>query len=145
MDPPELSTLHTDNKNTDTKPRHAGKIWGPYDDNALARAYNQGLTNEELAIRFGRTKDAIRTRLSKLGLTIQMEQEIEKPHIDKPKNSGKRWKIEDDHSLTEAYKSGLNYDELAIKFERTNTAIVSRLIKLGLVDENDINNENPTN
>jgi hypothetical protein len=128
-------------------PKHSGKIWGLYDDQALTEAYKQGLNNEELALRFGRSEDAIRRRLTKLNLTNQKKLETQNSYTNKvlsnnrPANAGKKWTLDDDKALIEAHKTGTNYEELATIFGRSITAIVSRLMRLGLIDESNLNIE----
>lgn len=52
-------------------------------------------------------------------------------HKDYPGNVGKPWTAEEEASLMEEFDSGVEMAAIAIKHERTNWAIQSRLMKLG--------------
>jgi len=50
-----------------------------------------------------------------------------------PTNSGKPWVASEDQELIRAYKCGHHIHELAKKHQRTEGAITSRLVKLGVI------------
>ena len=66
---------------------------------------------------------------------------------NKPANDHKKWTIEEDNRLIEDFKAGLlvetsfGYDtrDLSSKYKRTHNAIVSRLIKLKMIEGEIIN------
>jgi hypothetical protein len=51
-------------------------------------------------------------------------------------NAGKKWNLDEDNALTEAFRQGMSESEMAVKFGRTKFAITSRLVKLDLIDRN---------
>jgi hypothetical protein len=48
-----------------------------------------------------------------------------------PQSAGRPWSKEEDQQLMEGHESGMTIRQLAIKHQRTDGAIQSRLIKLG--------------
>lgn len=52
----------------------------------------------------------------------------------KPKNAGLPWTDESKTELSSKYRSGVSIDELCKYYERTKGAIVSELMKQGLVE-----------
>ena len=55
--------------NTEPLHENQGKPWTPEEDDYLRRAFQSGVEVKELSIELKRTRDAIRARLKKLGLT----------------------------------------------------------------------------
>lgn len=57
----------------------------------------------------------------------------------KPENGNTRWTEEEESRLTAEYSRGMKIAELGTVHGRTPSGIVSRLSKLGLLKENDVN------
>lgn len=53
----------------------------------------------------------------------------------RPKNAGLPWTEELKEEIAEMFKDGTSIDELADHFERTSGAILSELIRQGLIDQ----------
>lgn len=56
-----------DTPKTSNAPENAGKPWSKADDTTLCQMFDAGKTRKEMCIHFGRSKDAIKARLAKLG------------------------------------------------------------------------------
>jgi hypothetical protein len=52
-----------------------------------------------------------------------------------PNNAGKPWKKEDDLALESSFDGGLTLNELCEKYERTQSSIKARLVRLGKINE----------
>jgi F-box protein 18 (helicase) len=61
---------------------------------------------------------------------------LDRPSTKQP-NSGKPWSDEDDEELENMFAANRNIKKLSEHFERTQTAIRRRLVKLNLLDEDD--------
>jgi hypothetical protein len=126
---------------------NVGKKWNMHDDKALTEEYKQGISTKELAKKFERTETAITSRLAHLGLLNHAKQKPIEQTINKntPKNAGKKWSPNDDHLLAELYKENMSYEELAVKFGRSNYSIESRLVYLGLISRDTLLDEKLSN
>ena len=56
----------------------------------------------------------------------------------RPRNAGLPWTTELRAEVAEKFKEGSSVDELAERFERTNGAITSELVKQGLIDATEV-------
>lgn len=70
-----------------------------------------------MAEQLGRTPNAIRMKLQSLGLYV-------------PKPAAKPWTPLDDDALVKLYREGASFTTLSATFNRSENAILSRLIRL---------------
>ena len=76
-----------------------------------------GVSRDEMSQQLGRSPNAIKMKLQSLGLYI-------------PKPAPKSWTPADEDALVKMYREGASFATLAATFERTERAIISRLILL---------------
>ena len=76
-----------------------------------------GVSRADMSQQLGRTPNAIKLKLQSLGLYV-------------PKPAGRPWSAEEDASLVRQYLAGTSFAALAAAFNRTENAVISRLIRL---------------
>lgn len=110
---------------------NAYERWTPEDDAALADIHRSGATVSAMADYFGRQPSAIRSRLIKLQLESAYSGKTALTKAVYP-NAYERWTLETDSLLAEMHESGASMLEMIECFQRQESAIRSRLAKLGL-------------
>ncbi|MHB8658158.1 MAG: hypothetical protein ACYC91_09420 [Solirubrobacteraceae bacterium] len=100
--------------------RSTARRYEPWEDAAITAAWAEGLDVRVLAVRLGRSADALRLRARSLGL-----------HDPPPR---RRWSSAEDHALREGYSIGLSCREIQRRGlpHRSPGAISARAGKLGL-------------
>jgi hypothetical protein len=97
----------------------SARAYTPVEDAALAEAWASGDSIDDLARRFGRSRDALLLRARVLRL-----------HRPKPRH---RWSSEEDAILRDGYAAGLTCEAIARTLAaRTPAAVAARAHKLGL-------------
>ena len=83
-----------------------------------------GVSREEMSQQLGRTPNAVKMKLQSLGLYV-------------PKPAARPWAPADEDALVKMYCEGASFATLAAAFNRTERAVISRLIQLraGLTPE----------
>ena len=108
----------------DLKGRYAkfNEPWTAEDTEELKQMAADGVSRADMSQQLGRTPNAIKMKLQSLGLYV-------------PKPAARPWSADDDASLVRQYLAGASFSTLATAFNRTENAIISRLIRLraGLV------------
>ncbi|MBI4442227.1 MAG: hypothetical protein HY649_02495 [Acidobacteria bacterium] len=66
---------------------------------------------------------------------LERVKERERRERTLPGNAGKPWSEDEDRLLIKAFDSGVPFREIAAKHQRTEGAIVSRLVRLGKIRE----------
>ena len=72
---------------------------------------------KEMSAQLGRTTNSLKMKLKSLGLY-------------EPRPTPKPWEEEDEKLLVQMYNDGVPFEEMAEHFDRTPSAIISRLVKL---------------
>ena len=103
----------------DLKGRYAkfNEPWTADEVDELRRMAADGIPRTEMSEQLGRTPNAIRMKLQSLGLYI-------------PKPAAKPWTDLDDDALVKLYREGASFTTLATTFNRSENAILKRLIRL---------------
>ena len=103
----------------DLKGRYAkfNEPWTADEVDELRRMAADGVPRAEMAEQLGRTPNAIRMKLQSLGLYV-------------PKPAAKPWTPLDDDALVKLYREGASFTTLSATFNRSENAILSRLIRL---------------
>ena len=103
----------------DLKGRYAkfNEPWTPDEVEELRRMAADGVPRAEMSEQLGRTPNAIRMKLQSLGLYT-------------PKPAAKPWTDLDDDALVKLYREGASFTTLANTFNRSENAILKRLILL---------------
>lgn len=103
----------------DLKGRYAkfNEPWTADEVDELRRMAADGVPRTEMSEQLGRTPNAIRMKLQSLGLYI-------------PKPAAKPWTDLDDDALVKLYREGASFTTLAATFNRSENAILKRLIRL---------------
>ena len=91
--------------------------WTAEETEELKQMAADGVTRAEMSQQLGRTPNAIKLKLQSLGLYV-------------PKPAGQPWSADDDASLVRQYLAGASFAALAAAFNRTENAVISRLIRL---------------
>ena len=91
--------------------------WTAEETEELRQMAADGVTRAEMSQQLGRTPNAIKLKLQSLGLYV-------------PKPAGRPWSADDDASLVRQYLAGASFASLAAAFNRTENAVISRLIRL---------------
>lgn len=78
--------------------------------------------------------DSIRA-LVRAAEALKQAQSLKERRKDAPTRAGIKWGEAEKTRLISAYKSGNSISQLAAYFQRTEWAIHSRLVKLGLLEE----------
>ena len=103
----------------DLKGRYAkfNEPWTAEDTEELKQMAADGVSRADMSQQLGRTPNAIKMKLQSLGLYV-------------PKPAARPWSADDDASLVRQYLAGASFATLAAAFNRTENAIISRLIRL---------------
>ena len=103
----------------DLKGRYAkfNEPWTAEDTEELKQMAADGVSRADMSQQLGRTPNAIKMKLQSLGLYV-------------PKPTARPWSADDDASLVRQYLAGASFSTLATAFNRTENAIISRLIRL---------------
>ena len=103
----------------DLKGRYAkfNEPWTAEETEELRQMAADGVSRTDMSQQLGRSPNAIKMKLQSLGLYV-------------PKPAARPWSADDDASLVREYLSGASFSSLAASFSRTETAIISRLIRL---------------
>lgn len=103
----------------DLKGRYAkfNEPWTADEVDELRRMAADGVPRAEMSEQLGRTPNAIRMKLQSLGLYV-------------PKPSAKPWTPLDDDALVKLYREGASFTTLSATFNRSENAIITRLIRL---------------
>ena len=98
--------------------------WTADEAEELKQMAADGITRAEMSAQLGRTPNAIKMKLQSLGLYV-------------PKPAAKPWTSLDEETLVKQYREGASIATLAAAFNRTENAILRRLILLraGLLPE----------
>ena len=91
--------------------------WTAEETEELKQMAADGVSRADMSQQLGRTPNAIKLKLQSLGLYV-------------PKPAGRPWSADDDASLVRQYLAGASFATLASAFNRTENAIISRLIRL---------------
>ena len=92
------------------------------------------LSHAQMASDLGRSANSIKMKLKAMGLYI-------------PKPSPRPWTEEEDRCLVGLYLEGLSFQDLAATFNRSENAVISRLVRLraGLRPQADQPSNDPDN
>ena len=103
----------------DLKGRYAkfNEPWTEDETEELKQMAADGVSRADMSQQLGRTPNAIKMKLQSLGLYV-------------PKPAARPWSADDDASLVRQYLAGASFSTLATAFNRTENAIISRLIRL---------------
>ena len=103
----------------DLKGRYAkfNEPWTAEDTEELKQMAADGVSRADMSQQLGRTPNAIKMKLQSLGLYV-------------PKPAARPWSADDDASLVRQYLAGASFSILATAFNRTENAILRRLILL---------------
>ena len=103
----------------DLKGRYAkfNEPWTAEDTEELKQMAADGVSRADMSQQLGRTPNSIKMKLQSLGLYV-------------PKPAARPWSADDDASLVRQYLAGASFSTLATAFNRTENAIISRLIRL---------------
>ena len=104
---------------SDLKGRYAkfNEPWTADETEELKQMAADGISRAEMSAQLGRSPNAIKMKLQSLGLYI-------------PKPAARPWTPADEDALVKMYREGVSFAELAASFGRTESAILSRLIRL---------------
>ena len=104
---------------SDLKGRYAkfNEPWTTDETEELKQMAADGVTRTEMSAQLGRSPNAIKMKLQSLGLYV-------------PKPAARPWTPADEDALVKMYREGVSFAELAAAFGRTESAILSRLIRL---------------
>ena len=91
--------------------------WTADEAEELKQMAADGITRAEMSAQLGRTPNAIKMKLQSLGLYV-------------PKPAAKPWTSLDEETLVKQYREGASIATLAAAFNRTENAILRRLILL---------------
>ena len=91
--------------------------WTADEAEELKQMAADGITRAEMSAQLGRTPNAIKMKLQSLGLYV-------------PKPAAKPWTTLDEETLVKQYREGASIATLAAAFNRTENAILRRLILL---------------
>ena len=91
--------------------------WTEEETEELRQMAADGVSRTDMSQQLGRSPGAIKMKLQSLGLYV-------------PKPAVRPWSADDDASLVRQYLAGASFATLASAFDRTEKAIISRLIRL---------------
>ena len=91
--------------------------WTEEETEELRQMAADGISRADMSQQLGRSPGAIKMKLQSLGLYV-------------PKPAVRPWSADDDASLVRQYLAGASFATLAAAFDRTENAIISRLIRL---------------
>ena len=103
----------------DLKGRYAkfNEPWTAEDTEELKQMAADGVSRADMSAQLGRSPNAVKMKLQSLGLYV-------------PKPAARPWSADDDASLVRQYLAGASFSILATAFNRTENAILRRLILL---------------
>ena len=103
----------------DLKGRYAkfNEPWTEDETEELKQMAADGVSREEMSQQLGRTPNAVKMKLQSLGLYV-------------PKPAARPWTPADEDALVKMYREGASFATLAAAFNRTERAVISRLIQL---------------
>lgn len=103
----------------DLKGRYAkfNEPWTEDETEELKQMAADGVTRADMSAQLGRSPNAIKMKLQSLGLYI-------------PKPAAKPWTPEDEETLVKLYRDGVSFENLAATLDRTENAVISRLVRL---------------
>ena len=103
----------------DLKGRYAkfNEPWTAEDTEELKQMAADGVSRADMSAQLGRSPNAVKMKLQSLGLYV-------------PKPAARPWSADDDASLVRQYLAGASFASLASAFNRTENAVISRLIRL---------------
>ena len=111
---------------SDLKGRYAkfNDPWTAEETEELKQMATDGISRADMSAQLSRSPNAIKMKLQSLGLYV-------------PKPAARPWSADDDASLVRQYLAGASFASLASTFNRTENAILKRLILLraGLTPE----------
>ena len=104
---------------SDLKGRYAefNDPWTAEETEKLKQMAADGISRADMSAQLGRSPNAIKMKLQSLGLYV-------------PKPAARPWSADDDASLVRQYLAGASFATLATTFNRTENAILKRLILL---------------
>ena len=104
---------------SDLKGRYAkfNDPWTAEETEELKQMAADGISRADMSAQLGRSPNAIKMKLQSLGLYV-------------PKPAARPWSADDDASLVRQYLAGATFATLATTFNRTENAILKRLILL---------------
>ena len=104
---------------SDLKGRYAkfNEPWTADETEELRQMAQDGVSRTEMSAQLGRTPGSVKMKLQSLGLYV-------------PKPAARPWTAEDDAALVKQYCEGASFADLATTFNRSENAILSRLIRL---------------
>ena len=91
--------------------------WTPEETEELKQMAADGVSRADMSQQLGRSPGAVKMKLQSLGLYV-------------PKPAARPWTPEDEDTLVKMYREGVSFAALAAAFGRTESAILSRLIRL---------------
>lgn len=91
--------------------------WQPDELEELKSMAADKVSLKEMSNQLGRTANSLKMKLKSLGLY-------------EPRPAPKPWEEDDEKQLVQLYNDGVPFAEIAERFGRTESAIVSRLVKL---------------
>ena len=114
-----MNAFLTPEKDGELKTRYPrfNEAWTQEETEDLIEMFNCELTQAEMSTHLGRTPNSVKMKLKALGLYT-------------PRPAPRPWTPEDDALLVELYRQDVPYPELAETFDRSERAILSRLVRL---------------
>ena len=91
--------------------------WTAEETEELKQMAADGVSRADMSQQLGRSPNAIKMKLQSLGLYV-------------PKPAARPWTPEDEDTLVKMYREGVSFAALAAAFGRTESAVISRLIRL---------------
>lgn len=91
--------------------------WTDDETDELRRMAADGVPRADMSRQLGRSPNAVKMKLRSLGLYV-------------PKPAGRPWSADDDASLVRRYLAGASFATLASAFNRTENAVIARLVRL---------------
>lgn len=135
-----LFGVHIDNAKKYLLDKFTGYGLDPIKDKIENEVEDAYRTNFKL---FGTKRDILRSKYKSLG-KVSFNNEVRAKTVvvvdpNNPTANGyKKWTLEDETELTNYYNSGKSIEDIACIMKRTQGAINSRLIKIGLIDDPEI-------
>ena len=101
---------------------------------ALAEGVNP-MTGEILPNHSPYNEPRVIRALFTVGSILRQQQGLSDSTRLSPTRAGKPWDAKEDEELTEEYKARLTFEAMVEKHQRTKGAIQSRLVRLGLIEQ----------
>ncbi len=114
-----MNTILTPEQYGELKSRYPrfNEPWTPEETDCLREMAEMNLPHALMASELGRSANSIKMKLKAMGLYI-------------PKPSPRPWTEEEDRRLVALYLDGLSFQHLAGAFNRSENAVISRLVRL---------------